>query len=81
MNNEFKEYPAAEEDVVKLNLVRSDLVQWVIDRFHTLVAEGREDDATYLMEEWSEWCDPQLYINESTLFFDEGELKDEYESR
>ena len=81
MNNEFKEYTPAEEDVVKLNLVRSDLVQWVIDRFHVLVAEGREDDATYLMEEWSEWVDPQLYINESTLFFDEEELKDEYESR
>jgi len=81
MNNEFKEYPVPEEDVVKLNTVRSDLVQWVIDRFHVLVAEGREDDATYLMEEWSEWVDPQLYINESTLFFDEEELKDEYESR
>ena len=81
MNDQWNEHLAPEEDVVKLNLVRSDLVQWVIDRFHTLVAEGREDDSTYLMQEWSEWCDPQLYINESTLFFDEGELKDEYESR
>ena len=81
MNDHWNEHLAPEEDVDKLNLVRSDLVQWVIDRFHVLVAEGREDDATYLMEEWSEWVDPQLYINESTLFFDEEELKDEYESR
>tara|TARA_B100001094_G_scaffold214144_1_gene208204 strand:+ start:430 stop:681 length:252 start_codon:yes stop_codon:yes gene_type:complete len=80
MNNEFKQYPAPEEDALRLNTVRSDLVQWVIDRFHTLVAEGREDDATYLMEEWSEWCDPQLYINESTLFFDENEIRELYES-
>ena len=81
MNDQWSEHLAPEEDKLKLNMVRSDLVQWVIDRFHVLVAEGREDDATYLMEEWSEWVDPQLYINESTLFFDEGELKDEYESR
>ena len=81
MNDQWSEHLAPEEDKLKLNMVRSDLVQWVIDPFHTLVGEGREDDAVYLMEEWSEWLDPQLYINESTLFFDEGELKDEYESR
>ena len=81
MNDQWSEHLAPEEDKLKLNMVRSDLVQWVIDRFHVLVAEGREDDATYLMEEWSEWVDPQLYINESTLFFDEEELKDEYKSR
>tara|TARA_B100001094_G_scaffold166880_1_gene161506 strand:- start:715 stop:960 length:246 start_codon:yes stop_codon:yes gene_type:complete len=81
MNDQWSEHLAPEEEKFRLNMVRSDLVQWVIDRFHTLVAEHREDDAVYLMEEWSEWVDPQLYINESTLFFDEEELKDEYKSR
>ena len=80
MNDQWKEYPAPDEDVLKLNTVRSDLVQWVIDRFHVLLADGREDDACEFMEEWAEWVEPQVYINESTVFFDENELKEHYES-
>tara|TARA_B100001094_G_scaffold101881_1_gene98040 strand:+ start:205 stop:456 length:252 start_codon:yes stop_codon:yes gene_type:complete len=80
MTNKWKEYPAPEEDIAKLNERRSDLVKWVIDRFHILLADGREDDACEFMEEWSEWVDPQLYINESTVFFDENELKEHYKS-
>ena len=80
MNDEFKEYPVPEKDTLRLNKVRSDLVQWVIDRFHILLADGKEDDACEFMEEWSEWVDPQLYINESTVFFDENEIRELYES-
>ena len=80
MNEEFKEYPAPDEDVLKLNTVRSDLILWIVERFQLMLAEGRECDALAFMDEWFEWVDKETYINESTLFFDENELKDLYES-
>ena len=79
--NEFKEYSAADEDVLRLNTVRSDLVLWIVERFQSILAEGRHGDALAFMDEWFEWIDKDSYINESTLFFDEEELKDEYKSR
>ena len=80
MNEEFKEYPAPDEDVLKLNTVRSDLILWIVERFQLMLAEGRECDALCFMDEWFEWMDKESYINESTLFFDENELKELYES-
>ena len=80
MNEEFKEYPAPEEDALRLNTVRSDLILWIVERFQTLLAEERHDDACYFMDEWFEWVDKESYINESTLFFDENELKEYYKS-
>ena len=72
--------PAPEEDALRLNTVRSDLILWIVERFRTLSAEGREEDACYFMDEWFEWMDKETYINESTLFFDSDELKELYES-
>ena len=80
MNEEFKEYPAPDEDVLKLNTVRSDLILWIVERFQLMLAEGRECDALAFMDEWFEWMDRDTYINESTLFFDEEELNELYES-
>ena len=80
MNDEWKEYDAAEEDVLRLNSVRSDLILWIVERFQTLLAEGKQEDALCFMDEWFEWMDKKTYINESTLFFDENELKELYES-
>ena len=80
MNDEWKEYDAAEEDVLRLNSVRSDLILWIVERFQTLLAEGRQGDALAFMDEWVEWVDKDSYINESTVFFDENELKELYES-
>jgi hypothetical protein len=80
MSEEFKEYPAPDEDVLKLNTVRSDLILWIVERFQLMLAEGRECDALAFMDEWFEWMDKESYINESTLFFDENELKELYES-
>ena len=80
MNNEFNEHPAPEEDRLRLNTVRSDLILWIVERFQTLLAEGRHDDACYFMDEWFEWVDKESYINESTLFFDENEINELYES-
>ena len=76
----MNEQPAPEEDALRLNVVRSDLILWIVERFQTLLAEGREEDACCFMDEWFEWMDKETYINESTLFFDSDELKDLYES-
>ena len=80
MNEKFKEYPAPDEDVLKLNTVRSDLILWIVERFQLMLAEERHNDALAFMDEWFEWVDKDSYINESTLFFDENELKELYES-
>ena len=71
---------APDEDVLKLNTVRSDLILWIVERFQTLLAEGREEDACCFIDEWFEWVDKETYINESTLFFDSDDLKKLYES-
>ena len=80
MNDEFKEYPAPDEDVLKLNTVRSDLILWIVERFQLMLAEERHNDALAFMDEWFEWIDKDSYINESTLFFDGDELNELYES-
>ena len=80
MSEEFKEYPAPEKDALRLNTVRSDLILWIVERSQLMLAEGRECDALAFMDEWFEWMDKDSYINESTLFFDENELKELYES-
>ena len=78
MTDEFKEYPAPEEDVLRLNTVRSDLILWIVERFQLMLAEERHNDALAFMDEWFEWMDKETYINESTLFFDEEELNELY---
>ena len=80
MNDDQWEYPAPDEDVLRMNTQRSTLILWIVERFQTLLAEGREDDACCFMDEWFEWMDRDTYINESTLFFDEEELNELYES-
>jgi len=80
MNDDWKEYPAPDEDAHRLNCVRSDLILWIVERFQYLLAEGKHDDALNFMDEWFEWIDKDSYINESTLFFDENELKEYYKS-
>ena len=80
MNEEFKEYPADDKDALRLNVVRSDLILWIVERFQLMLAEGRYNDALAFMDEWFEWVDKETYINESTLFFDGEELNELYES-
>ena len=80
MNDDQWVYPAPDEDVLRMNTQRSTLILWIVERFQTLLAEGREDDACCFMDEWFEWMDKDTYINESTLFFDGDELHELYES-
>ena len=80
MNEQWNEHPADDEDVLRLNTVRSTLILWIVERFQSMLAEGRHGDALAFMDEWFEWVDKDSYINESTLFFDENELKEYYKS-
>ena len=80
MNDDQWEYPAPEKDALRLNVVRSDLVLWIVERFRYLNAEGDQCDALAFADEWFEWLDKDSYINESTLFFDEEELNELYKS-
>ena len=77
---EWNESDVSEEDRSTLNDVRANLILWVVERFRYLRAEGRESDALCFADEWFEWLSPDDYINESTLFFDEDELNELYES-
>ena len=70
--------PVPNGDVTKLNEQRASLVHWIVDRFHSLLEEGREGDACHFMDEWFEWVDTRTYINESTVFFDGDELNELY---
>ena len=72
--------PAPDEDVLRLNTRRGDLILWIVERFRYLRDQGRDDDAVYFADEWFEWLSPDDYINESTLFFNENELKELYKS-
>tara|TARA_B100000925_G_C21994726_1_gene468389 strand:+ start:978 stop:1205 length:228 start_codon:yes stop_codon:yes gene_type:complete len=72
MNNEL---------ALKVSEQRDDICEWVISHFRDLMAEDRVDDALYFADEWFEWMDPNNYINESTLFYNEDELTELYESR
>ena len=76
MNEEL----APEEDRLRLNTQRGDLIYWIVERFQYLNAEGDQGDALAFADEWFEWIDKDSYINESTLFFDGDELHELYES-
>lgn len=71
MNNEL---------ALQISENRDDLCEWVISRFRYLIEQDRTDDAICLADEWFEWLDPENYINESTHWYDEHELKELYES-
>ena len=65
---------------LRMNTQRGDLIYWIVERFQYLHAEGDQGDALAFADEWFEWIDKDSYINESTLFFDEEELNELYES-
>ena len=65
MNNEL---------ALQISEQRDDLCEWMIARFRELMEADRIDDAICLADEWFEWADPENYINEQTLFYNEDEL-------
>ena len=68
----------SEEMTIKVSNQRSDICDWVEDRFLRLIQEDRTDDAISFADEFFEWMDPRTYINESTHFYLEDELREVY---
>ena len=75
-----KDTPESHFMEIRISGERDKLCEWVMDRFRVLIADERVDDAIAFADEWFEWMDPENYIDESTHFFDEYELKELYES-
>ena len=67
-------------DALRISQQRDAICDWVEDRFFQLIKEERHDDAIDFANEYIEWMNPDLYINESTHFFNQHELTELYES-
>jgi hypothetical protein len=58
---------------------RTALHDWVCDRFSLLLSTDSADSALAFADEWFEWLDPDSVNTETTLYFNEDELKGLYE--
>jgi hypothetical protein len=67
-------------DTLRISEQRDDICEWMMTRFRELIADDRVDDALHFADEWFEWMDPEAYINEQTLFYNEDELAELYKS-
>jgi hypothetical protein len=67
-------------DALRISEQRDDICEWMMTRFRELIADDRVDDALHFADEWFEWMDPEGYINEQTLFYNEDELAELYKS-
>ena len=78
MNNE--DLTVNEQELSIVSAQREVLRGWVIERFQSLMATDCVDSALYFADEWFEWLNPDLLNTESTLFYNEDELQELYES-
>ena len=62
----------SEEMTIRISSQRSDICDWVEDRFLCLIQEERTDDAIAFADEFFEWMDPNQLEQEETLFCDYG---------
>lgn len=69
MNNEL---------TLQISEQRDEICNWMVERFRNLLEEKRTEDAMALGDEFFEWADPENYINESTMFYNEDALKQLY---
>jgi hypothetical protein len=68
------------EDCLRISQQRDAIYEWACDRFKQLIAEDRVDDALGFADEYFEWLDPEQLDNEVTLFYDEHELGEFFQS-
>ena len=68
------------EDCLRISQQRDDIYEWACARFQALIAEDRTDDALAFADEYFEWLDPEQLDNEGTLFYDERELQEFFQS-
>ncbi|BCU94051.1 MAG: hypothetical protein CM15mV4_0160 [Caudoviricetes sp.] len=66
MNNEL---------TLQISEQRAQICNWMVERFRYLIEEKRMEDAMAIGDEFFEWADPENYINESTLCYNEDALK------
>jgi hypothetical protein len=59
---------------LRLSAQRDDIYEYMCDRFKTLIAEDRHEDALALADEFYEWLDPNQLEEEETHYYDEREL-------
>ena len=71
MNNEL---------TLQISEQRDEICNWMVERFRYLIEEKRMEDAMALGDEFFEWADPENYINESTMFYNEHALRKLYVS-
>ena len=69
MNNEL---------TLQISEQRDTICNWMVERFREHLNEKRMEDAMAIGDEFFEWADPENYINESTLFYNEDALKQLY---
>lgn len=68
------------EDALRISKQRDEIYGWACDRFQTLIAAGSTDDALAFADEYYEWLDQDLLDNEVTLFYNEHELTEFFQS-
>ena len=76
MSNFYQDTDAATTE--RISAQRDSIYEGVVNQFCTLMANERIDDALALADEFFEWMDPRTYINESTHFYLEDDLREVY---
>ena len=66
---------------LRLSAQRDDIYEYMCDRFKTLIAEDRHEDALAIADEFFEWLDPEQLEEEETMYFNEEELLELYAQR
>ena len=64
--------------IERLSEQRDAIYEGVVDQFRVLMAQDNIDGALALADEFFEWMDPRTYINESTHFYLEDDLREVY---
>ena len=65
-------------DALRISRQRDAIYDWVVGRFRVQISENDIDGAMALADEFFEWMDPRTYINESTHFYLEDDLREVY---
>ena len=63
---------------LQLSAQRDDIYEYMCDRFKTLIAADRHDDALAIADEYFEWLDPDQMDDEQTLYCCDYEIQQLY---
>ena len=68
-----------EKEYESVSIQSDRILEYMQDRFQELISEDRADDAIAIGDEFLEWIGP--YPDEVFLYYNEKELKEDYESK